>query len=88
MAREPIVPPDFVARFTGDDGKATLDFQSYIDALTRRVNELSPIFGTGSPEGSVVANECQWYVDTAEAAGGGIYIKESGSGDTGWVKRS
>jgi hypothetical protein len=38
--------------------------------------------GTGSPEGVVTADEGDVYSDTASST---IYIKSSGSGNTGWV---
>lgn len=41
--------------------------------------------GAGTPEGAVVAPVGRLYVRTDGGAGTTLYVKESGSGDTGWV---
>jgi hypothetical protein len=41
--------------------------------------------GTGSPEGSVTANVSSIYLRSDGGAGTTLYVKESGSGPTGWV---
>ena len=41
--------------------------------------------GTGSPEGSVTAGVGSLYLRTDGAGGTVMYVKESGSGNTGWV---
>lgn len=41
--------------------------------------------GTGSPEGVQVANVGRKYVDTAKTNGAREWIKDSGTGNTGWV---
>ena len=66
-------------------GKPTLEFTIWLDQVTEAVKP--PLTGSGSPEGVIVASIGRWYVDT-DAAGTGIYLKESGNGDTGWQKRS
>jgi hypothetical protein len=40
--------------------------------------------GTGSPEGSVTATVGARYYDTADTNGAILWVKESGSGNTGW----
>jgi len=45
----------------------------------------APITGAGSPEGVVTANITQRYMDTLGVAGSILYIKQSGSGNTGWI---
>ncbi|MHC4648674.1 MAG: hypothetical protein ACYTBJ_24725 [Planctomycetota bacterium] len=57
----------------------------YIEEMTKRVNLNTPIVGTGSPEGVVTANPTQKYMDTAGTAGNISYIKQSGTGSTGWI---
>lgn len=84
---EPILVPQLGDTLT-PDGVATLAFQTWMAAITDAVNGIPPLTGTGSPEGAVEASEGRWYVDTSAAAGQGIYYKESGDGDTGWVARS
>jgi len=43
------------------------------------------LIGTGSPEGVVAANPTQLYMDDAGASGSILYIKQTGTGNTGWV---
>lgn len=52
------------------------------DGETRRV-----ITGQGSPESSVVAGVGSIYMRTDGGAGTSVYVKESGSGATGWVSK-
>jgi hypothetical protein len=42
-------------------------------------------FGAGSPEGVVTAPPGSLYLNTSGGAGTSLYVKESGSGNTGWV---
>ena len=48
----------------------------------------SLIAGNGSPEGAVTAETGSIYQRMDGAAGTTIYIKETGSGNTGWVAYS
>ena len=41
--------------------------------------------GTGSPEGVVTGNPGKFYVDVTNTASPKVYVKTSGSGNTGWV---
>jgi hypothetical protein len=84
----PISSPGFSDRLMGKDGTATLDMVVWMEAISEAVNNASPLVGTGSPEGVEIASAGRWYVDTADLAGQGIYFKETGTGGTGWIKRS
>ncbi len=42
------------------------------------------IAGTGSPESAVTANICDLFQRSDGAAGTALYVKESGTGNTGW----
>ena len=55
-----------------------------IETLFNLVNngDLSPQFGTGSPEGVVTANYSLKYIDTAVPT---EYFNETFGADTGWV---
>ena len=75
------------ARLVNKDGTMSDRLAAYLDDLTRAINSIPPLVGSGSPEGGEVANVGRWYVDQ-DAVDTGIYLKESGTGDTGWVKRS
>lgn len=43
--------------------------------------------GAGTPEGSVTAVVGSLYTDTSGGAGTTLYVKESGTGNTGWVAK-
>jgi hypothetical protein len=43
--------------------------------------------GTGDPDGVVVAPIGSFYSRTDGGAGTSFYVKESGTGDTGWVAK-
>lgn len=43
--------------------------------------------GTGTPEGSVVADIGTTFINLSGGAGTTLYIKESGTGNTGWVAK-
>ena len=43
--------------------------------------------GSGSPEGVVTAPHCSTYQRTDGGAGTSYYVKETGSGNTGWVAK-
>lgn len=71
------------------EGEAvTLEFQNWMAQVTDQLNATPPLTGTGTPEGNEIASVGRWYVDTSAAVDTGIYFKETGDGDTGWVKRS
>ena len=53
-------------------------------AWTQDVSRLSILEGEGSPEGSVVALPARQYMDTVGAPGAILYIKQTGTGNTGW----
>lgn len=46
-----------------------------------------PYSGTGSPEGVVTASVGALYTRTDGGAGTTLYVKESGTGSTGWVAK-
>lgn len=55
-------------------------------ALTFSVNNACVIrSGAGSPESAVTGNVCDIYLRTDGGAATTLYVKESGSGNTGWV---
>lgn len=70
-----------------ENGVPSTEFQIWLDQITTAVNNMPPLTGTGSPEGAVAARTGRWYVDTT-TPGTGIYLKESGDGNTGWIQRS
>jgi hypothetical protein len=54
------------------------------DHDTGIVGVASIISGTGSPEGAVTANRGTLYLRTDGGASTTLYVKESGTGNTGW----
>ena len=82
---EQILPPvagDPITR----DGVPTEQFYLFMVQLSEAVKP--PVTGSGSPQGAVVSTTGRFYVDTAASAGTGIYFKQTGEGNTGWVLRS
>jgi len=43
--------------------------------------------GTGSPNGSITADPGSLYTDVSGGAGATLYVKETGTGNTGWVAK-
>lgn len=59
-------------------------------SIARAINDLddrSVLRGEGTPEGAVVADVGRLYVRTDGGAGTVLYVKESGTGNTGWVAK-
>jgi hypothetical protein len=84
-----LTAPDQSTPIVNQDGTMGVFFAEFVTRLTDVVNANSiPIVGTGSPEGIVSALQLRWYIDTSAPVGEGIYLKQSGTGNTGWVKRS
>lgn len=46
-----------------------------------------PLSGSGSPEGAVVAAVGTLYLNTAGGASTTLYVKTSGTGNTGWTAK-
>jgi len=63
----------------------------WLNAYSRRFwfgsNECQLTSGTGSPEGNINAAVGSIYTNINGAAGTTLYIKESGTGNTGWVAK-
>lgn len=56
-------------------------------SLTSHTHATLPLTGTGSPEGAVTAAVGTLYLRTDGGAGTSLYVKESGSGNTGWAAK-
>jgi len=81
-----IQAPSITDFILDENGVSTTAFHTWMAQITDAVSP--PLTGSGSPEGVIIASAGRWYVDTASAAGTGIYFKQSGEGNTGWVARS
>jgi hypothetical protein len=73
---------DIIIEGGGGSGAATQYFQNWMESITQAVNDLQPLTGTSTPEGSVTASVGRWFVDTST---GDVYFKATGDGDTGWL---
>ncbi len=88
MANFVAVAPDFRYPIVDGSGRATEDFQRFAAVTVELLNALNPTIGTGTPEGVLSEGPQSIYIDDSAPVGEGIYIKESGTGKTGWVRRS
>ena len=63
--------------------------QRNLEDLVLFLNEFAQRFywGTGTPEGAVTANVGAVYLRIDGGASTTLYIKESGSGNTGWAAK-
>ena len=82
---EQILPPVLGDPITRD-GVPNEQFYLFLVQLAEAAKP--PVTGSGSPEGVLVSTSGRWYVNTAASVGSGIYFKQSGEGNTGWVLRS
>jgi len=80
-----IIPLERNYSWLDEAGKPTQRTAEYIEAMTKVVNLSTPIVGTGSPEGVVVAEPTQMYMDDAGTASSIMYVKKTGTGNTGWI---
>ena len=52
---------------------------------TQQISRVSILEGVGSPEGVITASPTRQYMDTTGATGSILYIKQTGTDNTGWV---
>ncbi len=67
------------------NGYLTLRGAEWVEAITTQVNLNTVLSGTGSPEGVVEAEPTRLYMDDSGTAGNILYVKKSGTGNTGWI---
>jgi hypothetical protein len=67
------------------DGLPSDRLAEFLEAITRQVNANTVLTGSGSPEGVREADPTTLYMDTSGSAGSILYVKKTGTGDTGWV---
>jgi hypothetical protein len=72
--------------FDGNVSIPTLN-TSNLTAHAVNVNGATWYSGTGSPEGAVVAGVGSMFTRTDGGPGTTLYVKESGSGNTGWTAK-
>lgn len=69
---------------SSDSNKLRMLWFSFFSSLVPKVEMYS---GTGSPEGVVTANPGALYTNKSGGASTTLYVKESGTGNTGWVAK-
>jgi len=72
-------------KFLINEDQMSQDFFVWSREVTDKLNFLTPATGAGSPEGVVTAEIGKFYIDTTAAPGSVLYVKQFGSGSTGWV---
>lgn len=72
---------------TGTNATAYLNAIGQIIGEDSGGNTLGIYFGSGSPEGSKTANVGSLYLRTDGSTSTTLYIKETGTGNTGWVAK-
>lgn len=80
-----IIALERVFKWLKDDGTPTERTAAYIEEMTRQVNASTMLSGTGSPEGVITANPKTLYMDESGTAGSILYVKKTGTGNTGWI---
>lgn len=69
---------DVSQRLADEQGRSTPYLENFL--YLREI-----LMGSGSPEGVVSATPTTLYMDTAGLSGSILYIKQSGTGNTGWI---
>jgi len=80
-----IIAPDRFESMSEGAGEPTQRQAEWMEAITRQMNLSTILRGTGTPEGGVSANPTQLYMDDTGSAGNILYIKQTGTGNTGWI---
>lgn len=73
-----------------EDNKSNLDtLETSIDTLEASIPDIPISFtiGTGTPEGVVPGEVGDFFIRTDGGVGATLYVKEVGSGDTGWAAK-
>jgi hypothetical protein len=64
--------------------------RSHLDGILTvgvAANNVGWVTGPGSPEGVVTANPGSLYTNIGGGAGTTLYVKETGTGNTGWIAK-
>lgn len=78
-----------LSRYPQEPGPPNPDRQRWFTALVTAVNNLlsGTQVGSGSPEGVITADPGTLYRNTDGGALTSLYVKESGTGNTGWIPK-
>lgn len=78
----------FQTPLVDDSRRVDIIWNRWIAELVRKLETVVPVSwtaGTGSPEGVITAPVGSLYSRTDGGALTSLYVKESGTGNTGWV---
>ena len=80
-----LIPVEPTVKIVEDNGKPTQSFQVFLAEIARQ----STLSGSGSPEGVVIGDRTQMYMDEDGTAGAILYVKKladiSGDRTQGWI---
>jgi len=71
--------------FQSENGTLTPRAFDFLRQMVRQINLNTVLSGSGSPEGVIEAIPTQLYMDTAGTAGSILYVKKTGTSNTGWI---
>ena len=74
-----------INKLIAGEGLPSLRFSEWVETITRQVNSSTMYSGSGSPEGVLEAKPKSLYMDESGTAGSILYVKKTGTGDTGWI---
>lgn len=77
--------PDRSAALVDADGRPTIAGQNYLRGIEEMSDRLRIEVGSGTPEAALAAPKGTIYLRLDGGAGTSFYVKESGTGNTGWV---
>lgn len=80
-----IIAPERFVQWLDAQGMPSDRMAEWAEEVTRQVNFNTVLSGTGSPEGVLSADPRQMYMDESGTAGSILYIKKTGTGNTGWI---
>ncbi len=88
MPKEELSVPEILYPIVKKDGRMTPQFHDFLVDLVAQVKASSVVLVSGTPEGATIAETGALASNVDAAPGTGLFAKESGAGDTGWVARS
>ena len=82
-----VTAPQARIKLVDQNGLVTKFWFAFFRDIYTLIKNPAVIKGSGSPEGVVTANIGALYSRTDGGSGTTLYVKESGTGDTGWVAK-
>lgn len=79
------IPPPTPREPLVKNGQISLFWMNFFQTMASVVEHIT--LGEGSPEGLVTADPGHLYLNHEGGAGATLWVKESGTGNTGWVAK-